>query len=279
MKKAAQTHRSGSKGSGGIKTTKCLSLRENADSTKPESAPPATRHAECGGPPPCTTGVYDPACAGYSGCVAYGTEGCIPYPPSYPSGGYGGGGSGYGGGGGGTASGTPPAGQPPLAGGGPGYWSLGCPFPYNSTGLCGLAPDLWTGQIGASVSFNLPLWGLTGTYYVGLAFDLRGNIAAYYGAGGGHGVGASAEAGVQVGDSNAYTVCGLRGPFTQVSSTAGAEAGGTIDVFEGSGNGPGGVVRGGTVTLGPTEGASASILGTATGVVPFRGHCGQGGLQ
>jgi len=45
MKKAAQPHRSGSKGSGGIKTTKCLSLRENADSTKPESAPPAFEKA------------------------------------------------------------------------------------------------------------------------------------------------------------------------------------------------------------------------------------------
>ena len=38
MKKADQTHRSGSKRSGGIEITQCLSLRENADSTKRESA-------------------------------------------------------------------------------------------------------------------------------------------------------------------------------------------------------------------------------------------------
>ena len=41
MHKAAQSRRSGSKGPAGIKTSKGLSLRENADSTMRESAPPA----------------------------------------------------------------------------------------------------------------------------------------------------------------------------------------------------------------------------------------------
>jgi RHS repeat-associated protein len=54
-------------------------------------------HAECGGTP---------------GCIAEGSEGCIPYPPGYPWGGGGGGG----GGGAPAPPGAPPAGQPPLGG-------------------------------------------------------------------------------------------------------------------------------------------------------------------
>jgi len=73
-----------------------------------------------------------------------------------------------------------------------------------------------------------------------------------------------------LGYSNADTVCGLGGPFANASGTFGAEGvAGAVDVFQGNGNGPGGVVTGGGLTVGVGGGGSASVGGTATSVVPI----------
>ncbi len=228
-------------------------------------------HAECGGPPPGSD------CGQYDNGTCYGDPTAAPcIVLNIPCGG-GGSSGGYGGiGSGGSAPGAPPAGQPPLAGGGSANWPLGCPFPYNSMGLCGLAPDLWTGQAGASASYTLP-WGFSGHFFLGFAIDLHGHFAFYYGGGFGVGGGAGGSLGVQVGHSNAYTVCGLSGPFINSSGTFGVEGvGGTVDVFQGSGPGPGGTVTGGTVTVGAAGGAGASVTGTGTKVVPIHSTCPQG---
>ena len=83
-------------------------------------------------------------------------------------------------------------------------------------------------------------------------------------------MGARGSVGIQVGGSNADTVCGLGGPFMNASGTFGVEgAAATADVFQGNGNGPGGTVTGGGVTVGVGGGASASVGGTTTTVVPL----------
>jgi hypothetical protein len=129
--------------------------------------------------------------------------------------------------------------------------------------------DPFTAQVGVSVNYTLPWWGITGTLFAGFAIDLHGHVAVYHGRGGGLGVGARASGGVQVGYSNANTVCGLAGPFVNASGTLGVQGvAGTVDVFQGRGNGPGGTVTGGGATLGVGGGGSASVGVTATTVVP-----------
>lgn len=128
-----------------------------------------------------------------------------------------------------------------------------------------------TAQVGASSTVVLP-WGFQWTFFVGFAIDLHGHIALYGGHGPGVGTGASGSAGIQLGVSNADTVCGLSGPFINASGTLGVEgAGGTVDIFQGKGNGPGGTVSGGTVTIGVAGGASASVARTTTTVDPING--------
>jgi hypothetical protein len=167
---------------------------------------------------------------------------------------------------------------PPAASNPNGPWQMSGPFgqspPWCDLDSCVLAANPLTGQVGVSGNLTLPWWGLTGTFYFGIAVDLHGHIGVYYGGGFGvgRGEGASGSAGVQGGLSDADTICGLRGPFGNGSGTFGVEGvGGTVDVFQGSGNGPGGTVTGGTITLGVAGGASASAAGTYTDVVPING--------
>ncbi|HET7212008.1 MAG TPA: RHS repeat-associated core domain-containing protein [Terriglobia bacterium] len=185
---------------------------------------------------------------------------------------HGGGDGGSSGGGGAPAPPGPPgAGQPPLRGGGLGYWSLGCPFPSNSMGLCGLSPDYWTAQGGVAANLNFPL-GISVSFFAGFAIDQHGHVAFYYGKGIGAGQGASGSAGLQFGTSNAYTNCGLAGPFQNASGTFGGEGvGATADVFQGKGNGPNGTVSGGGATIGLAGGGGASATVTQTTVVPIHG--------
>jgi RHS repeat-associated protein len=146
----------------------------------------------------------------------------------------------------------------------------------NSYGYAGDNPvqftdplGLWTLEIGISVNYTLP-FNISGTVFAGIAVDTHGNVATYDGGGGGLGEGAGASGGVSVGVSNADTVCGLGGPFLNVSGTGGIDGlAGTADYFTGAGNGPGGVVTGGGATIGVGGGAGASAMVTGTNVHPF----------
>jgi hypothetical protein len=102
------------------------------------------------------------------------------------------------------------------------------------------------------------------------AIDGQGHIGIVnsHGLGGGEGLGGSAR--VSFGGSNAKSICGLQGPFVNVSGTAGVSGlGGTGDYFTGKGDGPNGVVDGGGVTIGVAGGASGSVQVTDTKVSPF----------
>ena len=130
---------------------------------------------------------------------------------------------------------------------------------------------LWTFQIGLSVNYTLP-FAVTGSLSFGFAIDTHGHFGTYTMRGVGLGEGAGASAGISVGVSNANTICGLGGPFLNVSGTAGVDGlGGTGDYFEGAGDGPGGVVRGGGATIGLAGGVSGSAQRTWTTVHPFGG--------
>ncbi|HEV2348773.1 MAG TPA: RHS repeat-associated core domain-containing protein [Terriglobia bacterium] len=154
-------------------------------------------------------------------------------------------------------------GPPPSA-------SSGMPCDFIACG--GVAPNAWTAQVGGAVNYTFP-FGITVTSFFGLAVDLHGNIGFYWGLGGGAGAGAGLAGGLQAGVSNAHTVCGLRGPFVNASVSGGEGAAGTADIFVGKGNGPGGVVTGVAGTVGLGGGASGSLTGAGTSVVPLRGHC------
>ena len=136
-----------------------------------------------------------------------------------------------------------------------------------------------TANVGVSVNYTLP-FGITGTLFAGFVFDNHGHFGTYAGGGGGVAVGAAASGGVQVGISNGYSICAFGGPFVNYSGTLGVEAAGTADYFEGSGDAPGGRVRGGGVTVGVGGGGSASAATTVTHISPFAGHqCVSGILQ
>jgi len=158
-----------------------------------------------------------------------------------------------------------------LAGGNPNFYNYAGNDPASLKDPFGLT----TGQVGVSVNYTLP-WGPSGTASAGVAVDGNWNVATYWSWGGGLGAGAGASGGVSLAYSNAYTVCGLRGPFMNFSGTFGAEAAGTADYFTGKGPAPGGVVQGGGVTVGVGGGGSAAVTVTRTNVNLFgRGSCPQ----
>jgi RHS repeat-associated protein len=188
----------------------------------------------------------------------------------------------WGGGGGGGGSSPTPTPTPTANNGGPGIppgmgnagfpgqfpWPNGGTYPCDF-GLCGPIWNPYTAQVGLSGGWTFP-WGVNVNFFFGLAVDLHGHVAVYHGRGFGGAVGARGSAGIQFGGSNADTVCGLGGPFMNASGTFGAEgATATADVFQGNGNGPGGIVTGGGVTVGVGGGASASMGPTWTSVVPL----------
>jgi hypothetical protein len=148
----------------------------------------------------------------------------------------------------------------------------GCDF-----GGCGPFINSWTGEGGFSI--QITVWGLAFQAFYGLAIDLHGHVAIYRGGGGGVGLGAKVSTGISLSASNGNTVCALGGPFTNVSGTAGAGAGGTVDVFTGKGDAPGGVVWGAGGTIGPTVGAAGGVTVTGTNVKPLRHRCVNGKLQ
>jgi RHS repeat-associated protein len=151
-------------------------------------------------------------------------------------------------------------GQPPASGGPSGIG--GCDF-----GVCGQNGNQYTANVGVAWSYTLPWSGIGVTFFAGFIVDQHGHFALYHGRGAGAAVGTGFSGGVQGSVSNADTVCGFAGPFDNVSGTGGADgAAATVDVYQGAGNGPGGVVTGAGATLGVGGGASASAYHTWTTV-------------
>ena len=134
-----------------------------------------------------------------------------------------------------------------------------------------------TFQLGLALNWNLG--PLAGSWFFGMAVDSHGHIAGYAGGGGGTGTGGAASVGVQLAGSNGNSVCALGGPFANVSGTAGYELAGTGDYFQGAGDGPGGIVQGGGVTLGGGGGAGGSFQVTGTKVSPVGHSCVNGKIQ
>jgi hypothetical protein len=104
--------------------------------------------------------------------------------------------------------------------------------------------------------------------FAGIAYDSAGNIGTYSGWGLGAGIGAGWSGGVNLGVSNAKTICDLNGPFGNASLGVDAGIGATVDGFWG--DSPDGVVVGGSVTFGPSLGVTSFNGGTNTYVHPLR---------
>lgn len=129
---------------------------------------------------------------------------------------------------------------------------------------------LWTLQFGFSYSYVIPGTGIAGTGFVGTAIDGHGNIAPYYGGGGGIGVGALGSGGVHVATSTGDTICDLKGPFNNASFGEGLGGTGTGDAFWGTGaNGQ--LVFGDGFTLGYGAGLGSFAGRTDTFLGPI-GH-------
>ena len=146
-------------------------------------------------------------------------------------------------------------------------------YSYNSPTNFRDPSGLFTLDIGLAVNFTLPVGpiGIPISVSTGIAIDTQGHVAIVnvHTLVPGVGEGAGGSAGVSVHASNAKTVCGLSGPFLNVSGTAGVSGlGGTGDFFTGT-DGQGRVVDGGGATLGLAGGAAASVQITDTQVRPF----------
>ena len=72
--------------------------------------------------------------------------------------------------------------------------------------------------------------------------DDHGNVGTYAGLGIGPGVGMGSSIGLSGSVSNAFNICGIGGPFTNVSLGGGEGAGATADFYSGRGPGPNGFV-------------------------------------
>ena len=141
------------------------------------------------------------------------------------------------------------------------------PFVYvQNNPVSGIDPlELWTVNIGISGSINIPLIGVVGVGgggFGGIVYD--GTHWAWYGGGGGGaGGGAGGSLGIQIGGSDAKSVCDLRGPFGSVSASGGE---GLIIGGEGyTGSGSNGqTVSGGNFFIGGGVGTPVSGNGGVT---------------
>lgn len=121
---------------------------------------------------------------------------------------------------------------------------------------------LWTVNIGISGSINIPLIGpvgIGGGGFGGIAYDGT-NWAWYGGGGGGIGAGAGGSLGIQIGGSNAKTVCDLQGPFGSLSASGGEGLIVGGEGYTGSGS-QGQSVTGGNLFIG--GGGGTPVSGTA----------------
>jgi RHS repeat-associated protein len=133
---------------------------------------------------------------------------------------------------------------------------------------------LWTVNIGFSGSINIPMIGsvgIGGGGFGGIAIDGHGNIGWYWGGGGGIGAGAGGgAAGIQLGRSDADSICDLAGPFGSASGSGGEGVIVGGEVYTGSGS-HGQTVTGGNLFIGGGGGTpvSGTIGGTNTWISPF----------
>lgn len=118
-------------------------------------------------------------------------------------------------------------------------------------------------QIGGAATGSLNPGGLTGG--TGIAFDAKGNIAAYSYAGPMLGVGGGGDASLSLQVSNGRDVNSLGGTFINSSVRGGAGAVGSVDIFAA----PDGSVKGGGITLGAGAAASGNVGVTYTGIAPL----------
>ncbi len=100
--------------------------------------------------------------------------------------------------------------------------------PLNQTDPYGL----WTLQIGGSLGYTLPL-GYPGTLFAGIAIDLRGGAAIYYGGGIGYGSGAGGSISGGAVVPTAPTVSDLGGAFLNANVGAGTGGHVSVDTFTG----------------------------------------------
>jgi hypothetical protein len=124
---------------------------------------------------------------------------------------------------------------------------------------------LWTVNIGVSGSVNIPIIGpvgIGGGGFAGIVFD--GTQWAWYGGGGGGaGAGAGGLLGIQIGGSNAKSVCDLSGPFGSVSASGGEGIIVGGEGYTGSGS-QGQSVSGGNFFIGGGGGTPVSGTGGVT---------------
>ena len=149
-----------------------------------------------------------------------------------------------------------------FAGGSTGLYAYCGNDPVNCTDPSGL----WTLQVGISFSGNIGPFSVN--VNIGVAVDTSGNIGFYQTAGGGLGGGAGVLGGLSATVTNADTIGQLAGPFSNVTATAGAGLGGSIDLINGSSDGQN--ITGVGFTVGPAIGAGVSggITGTTIQQAP-----------
>jgi RHS repeat-associated protein len=146
-----------------------------------------------------------------------------------------------------------------FAGGDANLYRYAVGDPVNSIDFTGLD----TISVGVGVSYTLI--GLAGSGFGGLVVDTSGQVALYYGSGGGTALGAGAAGGVSVAWSNGQTYKDFGGPFVNGSLSGGLGPSASLDYFADPNN----PVSGFGLTVGPGVGGGASLLITDTEVIPL----------
>jgi RHS repeat-associated protein len=125
---------------------------------------------------------------------------------------------------------------------------------------------LATLQIGFSGNINYSIVNLNGGF--GIAVDTSGNVGFYNYFGIGGGLGEEAGGGVSIAVSDAPTIGGLAGQFTNFSTNLGDGISGSVDGFTGT-DPCGRPIVGSGITIGGGLGASTSGTFTFTDITPF----------
>jgi RHS repeat-associated protein len=124
---------------------------------------------------------------------------------------------------------------------------------------------LWTFQIRISINGHGGIF--KGNISAGIAADDHGNVGSYASRGYGFGLGANVGGGLSFAGSDGDTISDLSGRSDNLSITADALAGGSVDGFQGKGT-LGQDVRGLGFTVGGGEGADIALTTNTTDIVP-----------
>jgi hypothetical protein len=125
---------------------------------------------------------------------------------------------------------------------------------------------LWTFQIGISLNLNAGIFDFNVSS--GIAVDGHGNVGNYASRGYGFGLGANVGGGLSFAGSDGDTISDLNGSSGNLSITADALAGGSVDGFQGKGT-LGQDVRGLGFTVGGGEGADIALTTNKTEITPW----------